>query len=415
MRRTFPIFLLAVLLVAAATGCSETRRTLVATFSGSYGAEQEAPPAPPVFDGRDSTRRRIDVQLTPVARGLARPTDIQFDPSHPELMIVTEQTGSMKWFDLSSGKAGMVHSYDVLTVSEQGLLGFAFHPSFPDTPLVYFNMSVPSGDADVSRILEVRFGMPVDLRNPTISGERVLLDLEQPYQNHNAGQLAFGPDGYLYIGWGDGGWAGDPHDNSQNPANMLGSMIRIDVRPAGAEPYQIPADNPFLDNPDALPETWAIGLRNPWRYSFDTSGRLIVADVGQNKWEEINIVEAGGNYGWRLREGRHCFDPEEDCWKETLVDPIYEYDHEEGASITGGYQYLADDFPELNRLYLFGDFITGRLWALELPERSDQNADEPFTLGRRDILISTFGRDSGGKVYLTDFTRGVIYRIDPLP
>ncbi|MDH4071384.1 MAG: PQQ-dependent sugar dehydrogenase, partial [Ignavibacteria bacterium] len=245
MLRTLPIVLLALLI--AVPGCSETRRTLVATFSGSYDEEQEAPLPPPVFDGRDSTRKRIDVHLTPVARGLSRPTDIQFDPSQPELMIVTEQAGSIKWFNLRDGTAGRLHEYNVLTVSEQGLLGLAFHPAFPDSPLVYFNMSVSVDDRDISRVLEVRFSPPFDLREPAIHRERVVLDLEQPYQNHNAGQLAFGPDGFLYIGWGDGGWAGDPHDHSQNPGNMLGSMLRIDVRPEGDRPYRIPPDNPFLD------------------------------------------------------------------------------------------------------------------------------------------------------------------------
>jgi len=397
-----------------AVGCSETRRTLVATFSGSYNPEEGAPLPPPVYDGKDSVRTRIPIQLTAVASGLARPTDIQFDPSRPELMIVLEQTGTIRWFDLNDGSSGIVHSYTVLTVSEQGLLGMAFHPAFPDTPLVYLNMSVHPQEADVSRILEVRFEPPADLRESRIMAERVLLEVEQPYQNHNAGQLAFGPDGYLYIGWGDGGWAGDPHNNSQNPATMLGSMLRIDVRSSDDHPYLIPPDNPFVADNSVLPEIWAIGLRNPWRYSFDPAGRLIVADVGQDKWEEIDIVEPGGNYGWHVREGSHCYNPPEDCEGGDMIDPILEYGHDEGQSITGGYVYLAGDFPALKGLYIYGDFIAGRLWAITLPPPGTREAGEPRTLGRRDILISTFGRDPEGKVYFADFTHGVIYRIDPL-
>jgi len=330
-------------------------------------------------------------------------------------MIVLEQAGTMKWFDLAQRTNGVVKTYDVLSVSEQGLLGLAFHPEFPKEPLFYLNMTVRKGDVDVSRILEVTLAQPGDLRQATIEGERVLMEVQQPYQNHNAGQLAFGPDGHLYIGWGDGGWAGDPHDHGQNALTMLGSMLRIDVTPNDTSAYTIPSDNPFIGDPSALPETWAIGLRNPWRYSFDPAGRLVVADVGQNAWEEISIVERGGNYGWRLREGRHCFEPPDNCERDDLIDPVYEYGHQEGESITGGYVYLAEDFLQRKGLYIFGDFVSGRLWALPLPEDSLQKESmpEPFSLGRWQILVSTFGRDPGGKVYLAEFGNGAILRIDP--
>ncbi len=396
-------------------GCSETRRTLVATFSGTYEAENSLPLPPPLFDGKDSSRARVAISLITVASGLNRPTDIQFDPSRPELMIVLEQAGTMKWFDLAQRTNGVVKTYDVLSVSEQGLLGLAFHPEFPKEPLFYLNMTVRKGDVDVSRILEVTLAQPGDLRQATIEGERVLMEVQQPYQNHNAGQLAFGPDGHLYIGWGDGGWAGDPHDHGQNALTMLGSMLRIDVTPNDTSAYTIPSDNPFIGDPSALPETWAIGLRNPWRYSFDPAGRLVVADVGQNAWEEISIVERGGNYGWRLREGRHCFEPPDNCERDDLIDPVYEYGHQEGESITGGYVYLAEDFPQLKGLYIFGDFVSGRLWALPLPEDSlpKESMPEAFSLGRWQILVSTFGRDPGGKVYLAEFGNGAILRIDP--
>ena len=395
-------------------GCSDVRRVLVETFSGTYDPATELPLPPPVFDGKDAQRQQIMIELTPVVSGANRPTDIQFVRSQPEVMVVLEQTGSMKWFDLVQRTQGTVKHYDVLSVSEQGLLGVAFHPDFPDSPCFYLNMTVKSNGRDVSRILEVQLDTPVDLRDAKILDERVLLDVEQPYQNHNAGQLAFGPDGYLYIGWGDGGWAGDPHNHGQDLSTMLGSMLRIDVRASGRQPYTIPPDNPFIGTSGVPPETWAYGLRNPWRYSFDQNGRLIVADVGQNLWEEIDIVEKGRNYGWRLREGRHCFEPPVDCPGEGLVDPTYEYGHDEGKSITGGYEYLADDFPELHGLYLFGDFELGRIWALKLPvaNASLEEMVEPFALGRWEMLISTFGRDPLGKVYAADLGHGIIYRID---
>jgi len=407
-----PLFLLSFVLPWFA-GCTEVRRVLVEKFSGSYGPLDVDLP-PPVYDGKDVQRQRIPIKMTPVATGIKRPTDIQFDPFRPEVMIVLEQEGTMKWFDLFEQKEGIVTRYDVLSVSEQGLLGMAFHPNFPEVPYFYLNMTVANKGRDVSRILEVQLAPPADLRNPQIVEQRTLLDVEQPYQNHNAGQLAFGPDGYLYIGWGDGGWAGDPHNHGQDLRTMLGSMLRIDVREVDGKPYGIPEDNPFIGQPNVPPETWAYGLRNPWRYCFDPNGRLIVGDVGQNLWEEIDIVEKGKNYGWRFREGGHCYDPPIDCPEEGLVDPIYEYDHDEGKSITGGFVYLADDFPALKGLYVFGDFETGRLWALKLPDESEVEVmPEPFTLGRWPFLISTFGQDPNGKLYLAEFGQGIIYRIDP--
>jgi glucose/arabinose dehydrogenase len=394
-------------------GCSDIRRTLVHLFSGGYEAEGPLTRLEPVFDGKDTGRRRIDVSLLPVAANIAQPTDIQFDPARPHVMVVLEQTGAMKWFDLDAQRSGAVMSFDVATVSEQGLLGMAFHPQFPGQPFFYLNLTPSSGD--ISRVVEVELKPPADLRTPEVVNTRTVLEVRQPYQNHNAGQLAFGPDGYLYIGWGDGGWMGDPHDHSQNPATWLGSMLRIDVRPSEGRGYSIPPDNPFIDHESAAPETWAYGLRNPWRYSFDEDGRLIVPDVGQNAWEEINIVERGKNYGWRLREGRHCYNPPSDCPTEGLVDPIYEYGREEGLSLTGGYVHTDEYFPGLYGKYIFGDFISGRIWALDLPEDSAPAPamPEPFALGRWPLQISTFGRDPHGRLYVADYGRGVVYRIDP--
>jgi glucose/arabinose dehydrogenase len=231
--------------------------------------------------------------------------------------------------------------------------------------------------------------------------------VDQPYGNHKAGQLAFGPDGDLYVGFGDGGSEGDPQGNGQNTHTFLGKMLRIDVnhRDSG-KAYAIPQDNPFVNTSSFLPEIWALGLRNPWRYSFDSQGRLIVSDVGQDTWEEIDLLEKGRNYGWNIREGKHCYHPPQGCRTQGLTDPIYEYSHDEGIAVIGGYVYDGKAIPSLSGKYVFGDFGSGRLWALTLPDASDV-----FALGRWGVSISTFGRDLQGELYLADYTSGKIYHI----
>jgi glucose/arabinose dehydrogenase len=293
-----------------------------------------------------------------------------------------------------------------------GLLGLAFHPQFEDTRLFYLNYTPKETRKTVSRVAEWRWE-----KGSAPKEQRVIMEVEQPYQNHNAGALAFGPDGYLYIGWGDGGWADDPHDNAQNPRVLLGKMLRIDVDKAPpGKSYRVPDDNPFTEDKRYAPEIWALGLRNPWRYSFDSRGRLIVADVGQNEWEEISIVEKGVNYGWRIKEASHCFNPPRDCAKQIeLRDPITEYGRDDGQSITGGYEYKGNKIPPLAGHYVFGDFVSGRIWALRTPEKPTATVRrEDFTaLGRWPIAISTFGQDSAGEIFVADFSGGVIYQLCP--
>lgn len=394
-------------------GCVEVRRALTDLFSGSYGPPDNLPELKSEYSGIDTLRQRIPIKLTPVARGIDQPTDIQFDPVNRHIMIVLEKEGKMKWRDIASADSGIVMTFDVATVSEQGLLGMSFHPAYPSTPLLYINLTPAEGR--MSRVLEIRLRQPADIRKANVAQIRTVMEVEQPYQNHNAGQLAFGPDGYLYIGWGDGGWIGDPHNNGQNTTTLLGKMLRIDPTPKAGLPYSVPPDNPFANATGFRPEIWATGLRNPWRYSFDPQGRLIVADVGQNAWEEIDIVEKGKNYGWRCREGFAPYDTSEGCAGKNFAQPIYVYGRDEGLSITGGYIYLADDFPALKGLYIFGDFISGRIWALKLPEEPDRllRPTDAFALGQWPLQISTFGRDATGKVYVADYGLGVVYRIDP--
>ncbi len=388
---------------AALVGGQGFRRGLVTIFDATY----EPPEGDwiPVFDGPDADRDPLRVDLVPVAEGFDRITDLQFVPGASDLLVVLQQGGQAWWTDLATGERGLLFEIEVTGASEQGLLGLAFHPDFEENGRFYVN-ATPSGvRPEVSRVSawEVAEG---GLRAGEARAVATVLEVEQPYQNHNAGQLAFGPDGYLYIGWGDGGFRNDPEGHGQDATTLLGSMLRIDVD--GPPPYAIPADNPFVDDPEIPDETWAIGLRNPWRYSFAPDGRLIVADVGQDAWEEVSLAEAGDNLGWAVREGSHCFPPDADCPTEGFVDPIHDYTRHEGISITGGYVYTGEAVPALAGLYVFGDFGSGRLWAIPLAP------DPPvLALGRWPMLVSTFGRDAAGEIYVAAYGQGTVHRITP--
>lgn len=394
--------------------CSDIRHTLVPVFSPEYEPAEKAAANQlhPDFDGNDASRARIDVALTLIETGFIQTTDLQFVPNDPSLLIVLEKAGIAKWFDLETKKSGVLFQIAVLDVSEQGLLGLAFHPKFLENGRMYFNYTPTSNNKEVTRVAEWTVPPGSDLRTVKPVEKRTIIEIVQPYQNHNAGQLAFGPDGYLYFGLGDGGWADDPHNHGQDLATALGSMFRIDVDKAeGSKQYAVPADNPFIGREGILPETWAYGLRNPWRYSFAPDGRLVVADVGQDLFEEIDLVDKGANLGWKIREARHCFDPKEGCKTEGLVDPIFEYGREDGGSVTGGFVALADSVPAIKGKYVFGDFLSGRLWALDLPEKAGADA-KVYALGRWPILPSTFGRDAEGRLYVADYPSMNIYRID---
>jgi glucose/arabinose dehydrogenase len=355
------------------------------------------------------------VDLEVVGRGFSENTDIQFVPGQPELAVVLQKRGVAKVAKLSSSapaeteQSSTLLSLEVQTDSELGLLGLAFHPKFEQNGLFYLNYNPKQGKLR-TRIAEWHVP-PGEIAKAKATERRVILEVDQPFKNHDAGQLQFGPDGYLYVGLGDGGSAGDPHDNGQNFQALLGKMLRIDIdrKDPGLE-YAIPPDNPFVKG-GARPEIWASGLRNPWRYSFDPRGRLIVADVGQDLWEEIDIVGAGENLGWRQREGRHCYDPKQGCRSEGMVDPIFEYGRELGQSITGGYVYTGKNVPALSGQYVFGDFVTGRIWSLPLP--ADRSYVEARVLGEFSRAIATFGRDAAGELYAGDFVTGEILRFVP--
>jgi glucose/arabinose dehydrogenase len=356
------------------------------------------------------------IELHKIADGFDQPTDLQFPPGGEPYAVVLQKTGSARWLDLERGIHGELFRVEVRTASEQGLLGLAFHPRFAVNGRFFINCVVRSGGRDVSQVVEWKLTeATAQLDRARAQRMRVLMEVPQPYVNHNAGQLAFGPDGYLYVGWGDGGAGGDPHGHGQDGTTLLGSMLRIDVdahSPHGNRAYAIPTDNPFLGQSRFAAETFAYGLRNPWRYSFDPEGRLVVADVGQNGWEEIDIVQAGDNLGWNVREGFACFRAQSaDCERKDLVPPVFVYGRELGNSITGGYVYTGRRVAALRGLYVFGDFGSGRIFALKLPRDRAERVERATELGRWPIHPSTFGRDEDGEVYVADFNGGGVYRV----
>jgi len=280
---------------------------------------------------------------------------------------------------------------------EAGLLGMAFHPGFARNHRLFLSYTVRSRPLR-SVIAEYQV---VDGR---LSGEapRLLLQVEQPYSNHNSGQIAFGPDGYLYISLGDGGAGGDPKHNGQNPHTLLGSLLRIDVD--HGRPYAIPPDNPFAGG-GGRPEIYAYGLRNPWGWGFDRlTGQLWLADVGQDRWEEVDRIQAGGNYGWNLKEGRHCY-ARTPCDPAGLLEPVLEYSHDQGCSITGGYVYRGRAVPQLRGRYLYADYCSGRVWAYDI-----EAGGEPVAIASLGGHPSGFAEDHQGELYLVDLGGG-LYRL----
>ena len=244
----------------------------------------------------------------------------------------------------------------------------------------------------------------MDVADP--ESEVIIMEVEQPYANHNAGQLAFGPDGYLYIALGDGGSAGDPLGNGQNLTTMLGSILRIDVSGlSGPGDYEIPADNPFVGIEGAREEIWAYGLRNPWRFSFDSeTGLLWAGDVGQNSLEEIDIITKGANYGWNIMEGSQCYSPATSCNQSDLTLPVAEYDHSQGCSVTGGYVYRGEQITSLQGYYIYGDYCSGNIWALAY---DGSVVTENLLLVDSELSITSFGEDLAGNLYILDRQGGI--------
>ena len=285
--------------------------------------------------------------------------------------------------------------------NEEGLLGLAFHPQFKKNGELYVYYTSKKKEPHTSVVS--RFKMSQE--KPQVGlpdSEEILMEIPQPFWNHNGGTLAFGPDGYLYVGLGDGGAGNDPLEHAQNLGTWLGSILRIDVdHQDSGKKYAIPKDNPFVGKADALPEIYAYGLRNIWRMSFDRqTGSLWCADVGQNLWEEINLITKGGNYGWNLREGMHPFGLKASGPRPDLVEPIWEYDHQVGASITGGVVYRGKKLPELAGKYIYADYVSGKIWALKYDEKAKRVISNEAIPSDKLPIIS-FGEDETGEVYFT--------------
>lgn len=340
-----------------------------------------------------------------------QPTEIQNAGDGSNRLFVCEKFGRIRVFenraDVESSTLFLDLEERVETASEMGLLGLAFHPDYAVNGYFYVNYNINRNDSNFTII--ARFGN--DPENPDqadIESEVILLEFYQPFPNHDGGQLAFGPDGYLYIGTGDGGSGGDPLNAGQRLNTMLGKILRIDVdNPGQVRNYGIPADNPFVDDPESLDEIYAYGLRNPWRFSFDSeTGRLWAADVGQDRFEEIDIIEKGKNYGWKIMEGWHCFSPFNGCDSTGLTGPVWEYGRSGGASITGGYVYRGDDVAELYGSYIYADFVSGKIWALIYDGESPATAE---LIEDTDEFISTFGVDESDELYFASFG-GALYR-----
>lgn len=295
--------------------------------------------------------------------------------------------------------------------SEQGLLGLAFHPDYATSGatgegIFFVNYTDKNGNTRIARFSVSRD----DPNGADPTSEIVYLTQEQPYANHNGGSLAFGPDGYLYAGLGDGGSANDPLRAGQDISTLLGKVLRLDVD-ATAGTFTVPDDNPFVDVAEARPEIWAYGLRNPWRFSFDReTGDFYIADVGQNTWEEVNMQPAqssgGENYGWSIMEGTHCFQADS-CDQNGLVLPIFDYEHSQGCSVTGGYVYRGQLYPALTGNYLVSDYCTGTIWRL-FAEGEGWLTDVVLDT---DLVISSFGEDANGELYVLDYWSGTILRV----
>jgi len=389
--------------------------------------------------GSDPKSVRPQVKLEPFAGGFTAPMELISARDGTGRMFLVDQIGVVKiieangtvldepFLDLRSQMVELMARYD-----ERGLLGLAFHPNFAENGRIFVFYSVPlrpgapEGWNCTNRLSEFSISEN-DPNKVNMTRERIILQVDKPQFNHNGGTIAFGPDGYLYIPLGDGGGADDvgpghaPDGNGQNVTTLLGKILRIDVdKMDEGKAYGIPADNPFVDRGGMLPEIYALGFRNPWRIAFD-DGRLFVSDAGQNLWEEVDIVAKGGNYGWNIREGTHCFDPknpskspdscpDKDARGEPLIEPIVEYGHDLGSVVVGGYLYRGQALPEMSGKYIFADwsnsFAEGNgtllvatpsdkgLWSWEEIEISGRPG------GRLGLFIRSFGLDDTSEIYV---------------
>ena len=341
----------------------------------------------------------VHLTFARIARGLSKPVFITHSGDNNGRLFVVEQTGRIRVI-----RKGVLQSQPFLdlrskisTGGERGLLGLAFHPDYSWNRKFYVNYTDRNGNTVVEQYL--RSATNASVAAPTA---KLIIRIAQPYSNHNGGMIAFGPDRYLYIGMGDGGGSGDPGNRAQNLNSLLGKMLRLSVDTR--HPYVVPPTNPYVGRTghDLI---WSSGLRNPWRFSFDRqTGDLWIGDVGQQRYEEIDRSKApnagrGLNYGWRVMEGNHCYNPPTGCNTSGKTLPIAVYGHSQGCSVTGGYVYRGATYPDLRGVYLFGDFCSGRVWGIDA---AGPNAQTPVLLFDTAANITSFGEDQAGNLYLVD-------------
>ena len=410
-RRAGSIGLVAAVVALGGLACSACRNG-----GGDLVGHQVDPDAPQPEEGTGLTFPLEPPPATPLVRVRAfpelsfeRPVFLTHAPGDPDRVFVLEQDGRIWVFDNRDDVQERSVFLDIRdrvrrSHNEEGLLGLAFDPSYAENGAFYLYYSASSP----RRVVIARFEVTADPERADPDSEQVLLELEQPYGNHNGGMIAFGPDGHLYAGFGDGGAAGDPLQAGQDLSTLLGKIIRVSVAPDGT--VQVPHDNPFVDVDGARPEIWALGLRNPWRFSFDRqTGELWVGDVGQDSREEVDVVVRGGNYGWRAEEGTLPFDPDQAPATEALLPPIVEYGRSEGQSITGGYVYRGTDLPPFRGAYFYGDYGSGKVWALRRGADGQLGSNEQVASVPS---LSSFGEDTRGELFAVSLDGG-IYRFEP--
>ena len=381
--------LLSALLFLLTTGCSKPEKEIT-----------ESPdPAIVALDAFPSIKFTAPVDIQHPADGSNR----LFVAEQAGLIRVIKNTGSieiaMTFLDIKS---------KVLSGGERGILGLAFHPNFKTNG--YFYVNYTRGNPLTSVIARYKANLPSS-DQADASSEVILLTFSQPFDNHNGGSLQFGKDGYLYVATGDGGSGGDPSNNAQNRKSMLGKILRLDVNATTRGNYGIPVDNPFVNNTEGYnPEIYAYGLRNPWKISFDsTTDMLFAADVGQNSREEINLIIKGGNYGWRIKEGIDCYNPSANCNTSGLTEPIYDYGQSNGdKSITGGYVYHGSTLLTLQDKYIYGDYVSGRIWSLEM---NGGKAGTNSLIIDKAGPVATFGQDEAGEIYFANYQNGKIMKL----
>lgn len=390
---------------------------LVLLLSMHSSSSPRTPAAPPAAVAPSAAAAAIpDIRLEKIFTGekWKRPTQIIGRPGDDDSLYVLEQAGRIKMVRLSKPDAEATLFMDVddrvnFGSNEEGLLSMVFHPKFEENRQFFLYYSASAGGGKPRRSVLSRFRAVADEAmgfKGDVASEEVILEVEQPYWNHNGGTVLFGPDGFVYLSFGDGGAANDPLQAGQDLSTLLAKVIRIDVdKPTAERPYSIPTDNPFVLRSNARHEIWAYGLRNIWLMSFDRkTGALWGGDVGQNLWEEINLIVRGGNYGWNLREGARGFRKGGES-KGDMIDPAIEYPRRDGISVTGGHVYRGTKFPSLQGVYLYADYAFGTVWGARVDATSVLGTPK-VVLKRRGVLISSFGEANDGELYVTAFEGG---------